>query len=373
MTSTHTMEARSRRPVTSGQLLSRAPAVALAWSLCTGTLGVLWTITDLAYPWGEGRVGLMTALDHSAAGWLLVGLSSLALVALAASARRRTTGSHARRWPDRLLLGIGLLVTVLIADAGGLALLGYLPMLLGSLVLGSLPDLQLSNLWSSFVSLSHTLGGVALVLTGIVARRSARQACVRCGLVPGRRKAQGVGAAQQWALPAVVVAVVVPLTYAATRTAWFVGVPLGIDPTTLDDLGDARWAGLGLAAGAVVGAVLTTGLVSGWGEVFPRWVPGLRGRPVPVGLAVVPAVVVAAAVTSAGLSFLLVLVSQAFGSLPATTADWGAWLPTTLWPLWGVALFTAAQAYRLRRRPPCPLCASGVGAAVKGRTEGTGR
>ncbi|MFJ9691712.1 hypothetical protein [Kitasatospora sp. NPDC101183] len=46
--------------------------------------------------------------------------------------------------------------------------------------------------------------------------------------------------------------------------------------------------GLSLLTEAV--ALLTLGLVSGWGEVFPRWVPFLRGRRVPPLAAVVPAV-----------------------------------------------------------------------------------
>ncbi|MFI6157590.1 hypothetical protein ACIBCA_33460 [Kitasatospora sp. NPDC051170] len=46
--------------------------------------------------------------------------------------------------------------------------------------------------------------------------------------------------------------------------------------------------GLSLVTEAV--ALLTLGLVSGWGEVFPRWVPFLRGRRVPPLAAVVPAV-----------------------------------------------------------------------------------
>lgn len=39
------------------------------------------------------------------------------------------------------------------------------------------------------------------------------------------------------------------------------------------------------------------GLVARWGEVFPRWLPGLRGRRVPISLAVVPAALGAVALT----------------------------------------------------------------------------
>jgi hypothetical protein len=305
----------------------------------------------------------MGSLDRPVAGWLLVVLAAFVLTSMAAARAASHKSGRGARWPDRVTLAIGVLVLLFIADAGGLALLGYLPMILGAIVVGSPPDLDPSNVWSSLVSLFHTTGGLALVLTGIVLRRVARQACAACGRAhdtEDRRRPQGL---QRWARHTVTLAVVVPLFYAVTRIAWFVGIPLGVDSGMPEDMGDARWAGLGLAAGAIVGAILTTGLVSRWGETFPRWVPGLRGRPVPVGLAVVPALFVAATVTSAGVSFILTLVSPQFGQLPGTTADWGAWLPTTLWPLWGAALFASAMAYRTRRLPPCPFC-GGIDDAV---------
>lgn len=362
MTVTHTTAPRSRGHATTTRLHRTASGLAIAWSVSTMALGLLWTVSDAGYPWGAGTIGLLPSLDRPLAAWLLVGLSALALCAFVAASVRPSTDLPKPRWPDRLLLGIGIVVTVLVAGAGGLALLGYLPMILGSLVLGSGPDLDLPVLWSSTVSLSNTLGGVALIVTATALRRAALQACTQCGRVPrapGRSDPAGEGPLQRWVLTAVVVAVLAPLAYAVTRVAWFVGVPLGISPAMLETMGDARWSGLGLATGATVGAILTTGLVSRWGEAFPRWVPRLRGRPVPVGLAVVPALVVAAAVTSAGVSFAFVVLSRDLGPLPGTVADWGAWLPTMLWPLWGVALFIAAMAYRLRRRPPCTRCGSG--------------
>lgn len=44
-------------------------------------------------------------------------------------------------------------------------------------------------------------------------------------------------------------------------------------------------------------AFTAVGLVSSWGEVFPRWIPVLRGRRVPTLAAVVPAALGAAALT----------------------------------------------------------------------------
>ncbi len=78
---------------------------------------------------------------------------------------------------------------------------------------------------------------------------------------------------------AVAVAGAVPLLYALTRYAWLLGIPLGITEELLREGQTAgAWAaGAGLATFAVVGAVLTLGLIQRWGEVLPGWVPLLGG------------------------------------------------------------------------------------------------
>lgn len=112
---------------------------------------------------------------------------------------------------------------------------------------------------------------------------------------------------------------------------------------------------------AVGGTVLTAGLVRPWGEVFPQWVPGLRGRRVPIGLAVVPALLVAVA-TSAGVMFVRMALTGSLqdNDFPGTKQDVAGWLPEMFWPLWGVALGAAALAYWLRRRGQCPSCGRGA-------------
>ncbi|PSL01324.1 hypothetical protein CLV30_11454 [Haloactinopolyspora alba] len=93
--------------------------------------------------------------------------------------------------------------------------------------------------------------------------------------------------------------------------------------------------------------------------MFPRWIPVLRGRRVPIGLAVGPAMFVAAIVTSAGLG----LYRSAFdGSalLSLRTDTWAAIGPELLWPLWGVALAAGALGYYLRRRGTCRVCGRGA-------------
>jgi hypothetical protein len=77
------------------------------------------------------------------------------------------------------------------------------------------------------------------------------------------------------------VAVVIPIPYAVTRWAWALGFPLGISEEFLREGQEVGlwWAGAALAVG---GAILTLGLVQRWGEVFPRWIPFLGGKRVPI-------------------------------------------------------------------------------------------
>jgi len=114
-----------------------------------------------------------------------------------------------------------------------------------------------------------------------------------------------------------------------------------------------RWAGAGPATIAVGGAVLTLGLVQGWGEVFPRWIPFLGGRRVPILFAVVPASLVSVLVTTAGLMFVRLTLTGRLGAILGEgilgAENWAALAPELLWPLWGAALGAATLAcYCLR-------------------------
>jgi hypothetical protein len=151
--------------------------------------------------------------------------------------------------------------------------------------------------------------------------------------------------------------VVIPIVYAATRFAWALGIPLGVSEDFLrQGAGSSMWqVGAALGSLAVVGALLTTGLALRWGESFPGWLPVIGGRSVPVGLAVVPALLVAAMVTSAGTMFVrLILAGTDFGGL----GEFGALAPEVLWPAWGVALAVAAIAYGVRRSASAPRFSS---------------
>lgn len=99
-------------------------------------------------------------------------------------------------------------------------------------------------------------------------------------------------------------------------------------------------------------ALLTLGLVQRWGEVFPRWVPGIGGRRVPVSFAV-------GAATAGALLVAAFIVRAFVGGEPrhplppgCTPPGWdvlGFYLPMVLWP---PLLLAVTAHYLWRRRVP---------------------
>jgi hypothetical protein len=125
-------------------------------------------------------------------------------------------------------------------------------------------------------------------------------------------------------------------------------------------------SGLFLATFGLVGALLTLGLVQRWGEVFPRWMMGLAGRPVPIALAIVPASLVSVLLVVGGVGIWAGLSQMVTGMVAAGAQGAeirGAILfqlgPTLLFPVWGVALAVATLSYYYRRRGPCHVCGRG--------------
>ncbi|GAB7192011.1 hypothetical protein NUM3379_27200 [Kineococcus sp. NUM-3379] len=349
---------RPRRAVTGP--LDRVLVPAAAWSLASTGLGLAWL---LGAPGNPADPAVDDAVDLSALGMLgpqggaalLTGLGVLgALLALGFTVL--TPGGHLHR---AATAGAGVLAGVLavgLPDYRLLAAVGYTPVLAVLRLAGRDPGVQVWT-WPVVHMALLTLAGLAWVAVAVVAARRDAYACAACGRAPGQPSWRSARAAARWGRWAVAVAVVVPVGYAVTRIAWALGFPLGVSRDLLDLLGEAVWFGAGLGVLALGGAVLTVGLVRPWGEVFPRWVPGLRGRRVPVAAAVVPAAVVALLVTSAGVMLTRMVLTGRFGEeLPGADADVMAWLPELFWPLWGLALAAAAYAYWLRRRGTCARC-----------------
>jgi hypothetical protein len=107
-------------------------------------------------------------------------------------------------------------------------------------------------------------------------------------------------------------------------------------------------------------AFTAVGLVSTWGEVFPRWIPVLRGRRVPALGAVVPAALGAAVLT---LLWTWVTVSMSLGlridgrpqaaTAPVSFGDWKGLVAVAAYApllLWGPLLGAVTISYWRRRR-----------------------
>ncbi|GGM12587.1 hypothetical protein ACFQBY_06785 [Promicromonospora citrea] len=137
-----------------------------------------------------------------------------------------------------------------------------------------------------------------------------------------------------------IVAATGPLPYALVRLTWLTPWPqLGFDI----DLSARVW-GLTLSSGAWLGVVLTLGLIRPWGEVFPRWMPGLAGRRVPVAAAAVPGGLVAATLIFSTVPMLVMFSDQTLGQAVLGAIVFPCWY-------WGPALALAVWGYVAHRTP----------------------
>ncbi|ASR34517.1 hypothetical protein BAY61_05390 [Prauserella marina] len=320
------------------------PVVVVAlWSVCYLVLGLVWTFGgSVAYPFDAGDGAGDTLLDPlpvSAGGGVLAALA-LAAGLLALTIRGRRPG----RVAAVAAVAAGICLAVVIPDVRILMTVGYLLVMTAGAVVGQVDIAMVTTMvtWPSINLLIMMSAGVALTVLG--ARRwlgsPAWQPTVSGALRVGRI--------------ATAIAVAVPFGYAVTRFGWLFGIPVGISDEFLAVITEIAPIGAGLAAFGLLGAVLTVGLVRPWGEIWPRWVPLLRGRTIPARLPAFAALAVAMPITSAGLMYVRKKIrGEDMG--PAGASDQlGAWLPEMLWPLWGAALAVAAIAYLVRRRLTTP-------------------
>jgi hypothetical protein len=332
---------------------------AAAWAATYGVAALVWTLTGRGFPFGhdDPNALLRGIRPEVGAPFFAAALLTTAVAALAMAGRHAVRLSGA---PRALLLGFGYTMAVVllavVPSANALALTGYAPMLILGAPFGWPPDVDYADVftWTLANEFWCMAGGYLLGFAVLSWQRRSRGACARCGRRGGAADHARI---VTWGRRATLVAVVVPLLYAASRLSWLAGIPLGISDEMLRSLRDSGgvWAGAGLGTFAVVGAILTLGLIQRWGEVFPRWMIGLAGRRVPIKLALIPAAYVAPIVVSAGLG---IATSSALWHVPGYSKT----LVVThmLWPLWGVALAFAAYAYHLRRRGACATCGQGI-------------
>ncbi len=330
--------------------VARAAAI---WSFIYGALGVYWTAGGRGFPFGAGSdpvasasiLGRATAAD-AAPVIALVGFAG-AIIALAVAHERlqgaMRTAALVVAWLHAVMLAL------LIPDFRLLALIAYAPLLVIGPLFGWFPSAGFSEAftWPLVNQFLCFAGGL---LWGAVATT------MHLGDSRGGR---GNARAAQWTRPevaarmgkwAVAIAVIVPCLYAATRLTWAFGIPLGIDEQLLAraraESGGIVGAAFGLGTVALCGAILTLGLVQRWGEVFPRWLPIIGGRRVPLALVIVPAGLMSIVITGAGLTFVRLTIADGF----RLGADWAMSGPMLFWPVWGLALAVATVAYYYRTR-----------------------
>ncbi|MFF2650669.1 hypothetical protein [Streptomyces sp. NPDC058045] len=319
--------------------------------LCYGLANLYWALGGSGFPFGANDANPeYSAFEHvgraQLAPWVAGGFLVSAAVALLLALPGR------RRVPTGVLLG-----------ATALAAAAVLGTLADFRILGNLAYvfmLQFSAINWTVVNQVFAVVAVGLMVVSAVGyQRRVTGACTRCGRTESEAGWTSPAEAARWGRKAVYTAVVVPLVYASTRWAWAIGYPLGISQKMWDDgKKDHLWMyGAALATMGALGSLLTLGLVQRWGEVFPRWIPFLRGRRVPPALAVVPASLVSVMVTSAGIMYIRLHFQGAFDDV---RHNWGATVPETIWPVWGIALAAATLAYYFRRRGACKNCGRGA-------------
>ncbi|MEV4738686.1 hypothetical protein [Streptomyces sp. NPDC049555] len=323
---------------------------AFAALLAYGLAHTYWALGGHGFPFGADDANPeYSAFEHVGrarlAPWLAGGFLLSAAVALLLALPGR------RRIPTGVLLGASALsVTAVFSTLADFRILGNLAYVF---------MLRFSAInWTVINQLFAVVSVALLALSAVAYQRRTTDACGSCGRTDSGAEWTSPAAAARWGRKAAYTAVVVPLLYATTRWAWALGYPLGIsDQLWEEGKRDHLWIfGAALATMGALGSLLTLGLVQRWGEVFPRWMVGLRGKRVPISLAVVPALLVSVMVTIAGIMYIRLHFQ---GSFDNEKGDWGATVPETVWPVWGIALATAALAYYFRRRGTCKHCGRG--------------
>ncbi|TWD79827.1 hypothetical protein FB561_0893 [Kribbella amoyensis] len=376
---------------------TRLPAMVAGLSLLYGIFGLLWLGDGFGYPFGPvppdgDRLSPLAFLpDHAGAGLIAV-LGFLGVPAALAHTRTEWTASAYR--PLLAFSGLqavvfGLLapsITVVIVAGYLLVLLG-LPTALGFVIAGAWRQrttrivlagiallvvvLELTTGlfdWDAFRELGKGLAevpgrvgtrplfvvgafllGAGWAVLGVRGLRSARGRCLRCGR-PGARWTRPE-VARRWGFWATVVAVLCPLPYGLLRMTWLLPNPIGFDAAELDAEPGIKLFGLGLGLISLAAGVATLGLIRPWGEIWPRWIPFLAGRPVPIKAAVVPGTIAATLLVVSSVSLLQVS-WQNQASLWINLRD----LILFPFPLWGTAVALATAAYYYRRRTICTTC-----------------
>lgn len=341
-----------------------APYAAVVWSLIYAVIGLYWAVSGSGFPYpselATGTTAPLAGQFGSKVAWIIVIAAGVPAAAMGIAMLR---GVRVLR---SLFIAAGTLLSVILllfmSDLTLLVTLAYIPFVVFRLLTGADVSFYIQELTQSGWMIAHQLlcliGGFLWLAASVSYARLSADACLYCGRRDSPEGWTSPGKAARWGQIAVYIAMLVPVFYALTRYAWALGIPLGMTEENLRQGQESgMWtSGLFLATFGLVGAVLMLGLVQRWGEVFPRWMPGLAGRSVPMMLAVVPASIVSVLFIVTGIN---VWSGYAQMASAATATGENLWIfvgPVLLFPLWGAALAVATLGYYYRRRGPCEVC-----------------
>ncbi|GGK86385.1 hypothetical protein Ppa06_46470 [Planomonospora parontospora subsp. parontospora] len=329
------------------------------WSAIYAVLGVFWALGGMGFPFGagdvnaEGRGTLLAEATAPVTGSIMAVLGAAGVVVGWAMSKQ------AERPRAVLLLfgwGMAALLVLVLPEIRAL-----------TVALFPLVFLMLDKMdWPMVNFLILMAGGFLWAGATLAYQRESRSACAHCG----RGAGGGRGRAEAWLLrrgrTLTYVAAAAPWGYALVRLAWVLDLPLGVPPEFLRQMESANGGAgakgmeLVLVGMCATGSVLTVGLVRRWGEVWPSWVPGFAGRPVPVAFPVASAGLAAVGVTAVGLSWARGLPEFVANGLTVEIEGhrmgpiFGLPIPSFL--VWGVSLGLSALAYYYRRAGHCVHC-----------------
>lgn len=309
-----------------------APRMALPWLVAYGLLRLDWA-----------AFGAPAHL--SPVGGDLVAFTGWASVALC-------TAGVALAWALRAtrLTGRAATALTMASYAASIALVASGALFLLDVIGGLFPGLGVRFYPLGALSRAACItGGVTLGLSAQAHRRRTRGGCATCGRSGEHRRPAGT---PTWAYVAAYLSVAgCVVRIAAQACVGFKG----------DAAGSQAMAVLFEVGFVLGGTVLPLALVHAWGRTWPRWVPVLRGRPVPRRLVLYPAVGVSSGlVFYFGLMLLKMIATRIGGhnAFPGTDLPEAFfWASVPAYWIWGVGMATAAQSFRTRTRPTCPNCA----------------
>ncbi|WHY87169.1 hypothetical protein QNH39_04720 [Neobacillus novalis] len=327
---------------------------AMLWSALYGTLHLYWLLGGAGYPFKNEGMGLFSAmvtyLPAKVGGIVFVTLCLIA-IGLGLVMQKRQLKDFSRWVAIAYICGFSVALLLFIPDTTLIAAMAYAFLF------------KFDFNWQMVNQIFCIIGALFWMMSAVVYQRKARHACEYCG----RTNDGEAPALIRWGRWLTIIAAVAPLPYAFIRFSWALDIPLGVDPQFLKDFSSAnpmaRMTEWVFGSICIVGGVLTLGLIQKWGEVFPGWFPFIGGKRVPIMFAVIPASIIAIAVTAAGFVFTFGIIVEALHLVSMDnillSQGWGAMGPMIFWVPWGVALGLAAIAYYYRRRGRCSSCGRG--------------